>query len=391
MHRQLPAATSRRGFIAAGIASAAAAGFAAGPARGQAGTPIKLPILVPLTGPLALEGASQRNGALLAVRALAGRITFQPEVVDTGGSADSAVTAWHRALREETGIAVVGPIFGPQMLALMPLAAERRLPLLTISGTARLADAGNPWFFRFFPSDEVVKVAHARYVVEKLGAKKPAVLFQTTAYGQSGRDQLARTFTSLGVTPVFEEGITPTTTDPTATVRKAIATGPDVLVLHLHADSTAKVVNAARAIAPKLPIVAGSAMHQPATAKLVPAAELDGVCAETAASPVSADAGAEKAFLDAYRAQFNDEPDAFALAQYDAVLALAKVALDLRGAGKAVEPESVRQALASEEFPGIAMSYRSDGRGNMAHEATIVCYQGSSRIPRIAEKYSLRR
>ena len=44
------------------------------------------------------------------------------------------------------------------------------MPLLTISGTARLGELGNPWFFRFFPSDSTVKVAHARYVVEKLGA-----------------------------------------------------------------------------------------------------------------------------------------------------------------------------------------------------------------------------
>ena len=45
------------------------------------------------------------------------------------------------------------------MRALLPLALERQVALLTISGTANLADTGNPWFFRFFPSDEVVKVA----------------------------------------------------------------------------------------------------------------------------------------------------------------------------------------------------------------------------------------
>ena len=63
-------------------------------------------------------------------------------------------------------------------LALLPLAQERGVPLLTISGTARLSEMGNPFLFRFFPSDGTVKVAHARYVVEKLGAKRPAVIYQ---------------------------------------------------------------------------------------------------------------------------------------------------------------------------------------------------------------------
>ena len=45
-------------------------------------------------------------------------------------------------------------------------------------------------------------------------------------------------------------------------------------------------------------------MHQPATAALLEPAELKGVCAETAASPISATSGPMKAFTDAYRAAF---------------------------------------------------------------------------------------
>jgi branched-chain amino acid transport system substrate-binding protein len=34
------------------------------------------------------------------------------------------------------------------------------------------------------------------------------------------------------------------------------------------------------------------------------------------------------------------------------------------------------------------MTYQSDGKGNMAHDAIIVCYDGASRTPRIAKRYS---
>jgi branched-chain amino acid transport system substrate-binding protein len=33
------------------------------------------------------------------------------------------------------------------------------------------------------------------------------------------------------------------------------------------------------------------------------------------------------------------------------------------------------------------MSYISDGKGNMAHDAVIICYDGKSRVPNIRQRY----
>ena len=349
---------------------------------------VRLPVLVPLTGFVALEGTSQRNGALLAANQLRD-VTLKPEVLDTAATPEAAVTAWERAMSGALPSAVVGPILGTQMLALLPLAQERGVPLLTISGTARLGELGNPWFFRFFPSDATVKVAHARYVVEKLGAKRPAVIYQSTAYGQSGREALARTFGDLKTPPVLEESIAPTVNDLSPAILRAKNANADVIVLHLHAASTVLAVRQARQLLPDVPIVAGSAMHQPATAALLDPTELKGVCAETAASPISATSGPMKAFLDAYRAAYRSEPDAFAAAQFDAVGMLGKVIADLRKAGQPVTQKAVRDRLASESYTGVVTTYKSDGKGNMAHEAEIVCYDGTSRVPGTAERYAV--
>jgi len=121
------------------------------------------------------------------------------------------------------------------MLSLLPLAKQRDVPLITISGTARLSEMGVPQLFRFFPSDATVKVAHARYVAEKLGAKRPAIIYQSTAYGQSGREQLAKTFAELKIPPVLEESVAPTVNDFAPALLRAKAANADVLVLHLHA------------------------------------------------------------------------------------------------------------------------------------------------------------
>lgn len=363
-------------------AVAALAFLLAAPALAQ--QEVRLPVLVPLTGFVALEGTSQRNGVLLAVKQTRD-IALKPDVLDTAATPEAAVTAWERAVGTPLPPAVVGPILGTQMLALLPLAQQRRVPLLTISGTARLSEMGNQYFFRFFPSDGTVKVAHARYVVEKLGAKRPAVIYQSTAYGQSGREQLARTLADLKAPPVLEESVAPTVNDLSPALLRAKAANSDVLVLHLHAPSTVLAVRQARQLLPTLPIVAGSAMHQPATAALLEPAELKGVCAETAASPLSAATPAMREFLAAYRAAFNSDPDAFAAAQYDAVGMLAQA---MRSGART--PEAVRERLAKDEYKGVVTTYRSDGKGNMSHEAEIVCYDGTSRVPRVVERYALR-
>jgi branched-chain amino acid transport system substrate-binding protein len=373
----------RRGAVALALGAVAAS------AQAQ---DVRLPVLVPLTGFVALEGTSQKNGALLAASQLsAGGFKMTPEVLDTAATPEAAVTAWARAVGDPPPLAVVGPILGTQMLALLPLAKERDVPLLTISGTARLSDMGVPQFFRFFPSDATVKVAHARYVVEKLGAKRPAVIYQSTAYGQSGRQQLAKTFAELKTPPVLEESVATTVNDLTPALLRAKAANADVLVLHLHAPSTVLAVRQARQLLPDLPIVAGSAIHQPVTAALLEPAELKGVCAETAASPVAAATPEMRAFLDAYRAAYKSDPDAYAAAQYDGVRMLGDVIAGLRREGTAPTPARVRERLATTRYQGVVTTYWSDGKGDMAHDAEIVCFDGTDRVPRPVARYSFPR
>lgn len=354
------------------------------PAQAQQ-PPIRVPVLVPLTGFLSLEGTSQRNGAVLALEAAPPALGVVFDVGDTATSPEAAVNAFERALSvsKEPVAAVVAPMLGTQMLALLPLAAFYKVPLVTVSGTASITEMGNPYIFRFFPGDAVVKTAHARYAVEELGARRPAILYQTTAYGQSGREHLTRVLTEMGAPPVASEGLDVAVKDMLPALSKVQSARADVLLLHLHSGPTALIIRQAAAMGLGLPIVAGSAMHQPATAALLEPAELAGVCAESGSSPISGGDPAMDEWVARYRSAFGAEPDAFALGQYDAVqMVLAAVA------GGARDPDAVRAALAGGSHKGLAMTYRSDGKGNMAHDAVIICYDGKSRMPSIAKRYA---
>lgn len=364
-------------FLKKAVFAAAILFAALGAARAET-----VPVLVPITGFLSLEGTAQRNGAVLAIDTLGKDAALATDVTDTGTSPEGAVTALRRAL-SGTPSAAIAPMLGTQMLAMIPIADRAGLPLLTVSGTAKITELGSANVFRFFPGDSVVKVAHARYAIEELGAKRPALLYQTTAYGQSGAAHLKRILTELGAPPVFEEAIDISVKDMLPVLTRMQAAEPDSLLLHLHSGSTALVIRQARESGYGIPVVAGSAMHQPTTAALLDPAQLSGVCAESASSPISEPEGPIADFTAAYRARFSTDPDAFALAQYDgaAMLVAAKQA-------GATGPAEVRDWLAANRHEGLAMTYKSDGKGNMAHDAVIVCYDGRSRVPAIVKRYA---
>ncbi|MCW5770751.1 MAG: ABC transporter substrate-binding protein [Rhodospirillaceae bacterium] len=373
--------TAATALLAPALLASVALTAAMGPARAADGP--AFPILVPLTGVLALEGQSQRNGALLAFEELVAAAPprrFDHPVIDTGSNPQIAVQAFERAFSGRAKpMAAMGPIDGNSMLALLPLAAREKVALLAVSGTAKLTELGNAYIFRFFPSDAEVKAAQARYIVEELGRRKIALVYQNTAYGQSGNEALSAWFERLGAKIVYRNSVPVTTKELAGVIAQVKDSGADAVALQLHSGSSALFVGQAARAGLHLPIVGGSALQQPSTAALLQPAELQGVCAETASAPAADPRPALAAFAQRYRARFKAEPDAFALAAYDAVRAAAMLS---------VGAKPVYEALATVEIEGLAMTYRSDGRGNMAHDAIIVCYDGKSRTPRIAKRYA---
>jgi branched-chain amino acid transport system substrate-binding protein len=349
-----------------------------------------LPILVPLTGALALEGQSQRDGALLAFaereaqqKVELTRAIFAHPVLDTASNPQIAVQAFERTIRElPKPRAMMGPIDGNSMLALLPLAEREQIALVAVSGTARLTELGNRQIFRFFPSDAVVKEAQARYIVQELRRKKVALIYQNTAYGQSGNEQLGRSFEQLGAQIVYRNSVPVTTKELSGVIAQVRESGADVVALQLHSGSSALFVGQAARAGLNLPIVGGSALHQPSTAALLEPGELKGVCAETASAPAADTSPEIAAFARSFRTRFAREPDAFALAAYDAVRAVLQTW---------ERDKPVAEMLARGPIKGLAMSYQWDGRGNMAHNAIIVCYDGTSRTPHIVARYSFAR
>ena len=55
----------------------------------------------------------------------------------------------------------------------------------------------------------------------------------------------------------------------------------------------------------------------------------------------------------------------------------------------ALDGQKAIDRLATDTYHGVVTTYRSDGKGNMAHEAEIVCFDGTDRIPKSTARYTI--
>lgn len=342
----------------------------------------KVPIIVPITGPIALEGTSQRNGALLAISHGAGMAKVEGDVFDTAGAAEGGANALERSAGDKLVVAAVAPLFGTQVLPMIPLADEYKIPLITTSGTGAITEKGSSHIFRFFPSDAVTKLAQAKYVTETLGKKRIAILYNATAYGQSGLAFLTDYVKKGGGEVVYSDGIDLTIKDMTPMFAKAKTASPDVILLQMHTASMALLLKQYAQAGLNIPVVANTMLTMPSTAALLEPSELKGICAETSSWIGKGVSPELDKFVDDYTAKFGGMPDFFALQQYDGMMMVLKA---LGGGAKTAA--DVQKYLASSEYRGVSMTYKSDGKGNMAHSAAVVCFDGLTRTPKLEKRY----
>ncbi|MDI4237134.1 ABC transporter substrate-binding protein [Bradyrhizobium sp. Arg237L] len=345
-------------------------------------TSLTVPIIVPITGLLALEGTSQLNGANLAIAHAPPGLKIKTTTIDSGTAAEGGANALERVVGDKNVDFAVAPLFGTQVLAMLPVALENKMPILAPTGTGPVTEQGNPYMFRLYPHDAVSKAAHIRYVVEELKLKKAAILYNTTGYGQSGFKYMSEYLSKVGGEVVFSEGVELSAKEISATLAKLKAAKPDVVLIQMHSASIAMVIKQLAAAGIQIPVVGNTTIAMPATAALLQPSDLKGVCAESASWLEKGGSAATDRFLNDYVSKFGAMPDAYAIQQYDGLM-MAFTAVK----GGAKSPEDVRNYMATSEYQGVAMSYKSDGKGNLAHSAVIVCYDGSSLTPKLVKRY----
>ena len=139
----------------------AAVAFA--PAHAQ----IKIGAMVSATGPTSAIGIPQRNSVALLPTTVGG-MTIEYITLDDGGDTTRAVQNAKQLIQQHNVDAIIGPSTTPNALAILPIIAEAKVPLVTTVGSQAVVepqDATKRWAFKTTQNDDLIAEALVGHMV----------------------------------------------------------------------------------------------------------------------------------------------------------------------------------------------------------------------------------
>lgn len=342
-----------RSMVAALAAGVAVFGLAISGAA-YAADPIKIGLTGPFTGGSSSMGVSMRDGVKLAVEEVnkAGGVLGRPlQLVERDDEAKNEVGVQiaQELINKEGVVATLGYINTGVALASQRFYQEAEIPVINNVATGTLIskqfvppDNKNNYIFRTSANDAIQSAMIADEAVKRQGFKKPAILADSTNYGQLGRADLVKALATMGVKPVAEEKFNIGDTDMTAQLLRAKEAGADVVLTYAIGPELAQIANGMAKLGWKVPMIGSWTLSM---ANFIDTAGANGNGAMMPQTFIQLpDTPKRKAFIEAYQAAYKIDrmPSPVSAAQgYDSVLLLAAA---IKQAGS-TDGRKIREAL----------------------------------------------
>jgi branched-chain amino acid transport system substrate-binding protein len=230
----------------------------------SAADPIKIGVAGPFTGGSSSMGVSMRDGVRLATEEInksGGVLGRKLELVERDDEAknERGVQIAEELINKEKVVATVGYINTGVALASQRFYQDAKIPVMNnvATGTAvtkQFADQPDNYIFRNAANDSI----QAPMIVEEMtrrGFKKPAILADSTNYGQLGREDLEKALTSKGVKAVATEKFNIKDVDMTPQLLKAKEAGADCVLTYGIGPELAQIANGMTKLGWKVPMV----------------------------------------------------------------------------------------------------------------------------------------
>jgi branched-chain amino acid transport system substrate-binding protein len=238
-------------------------GLAACPHTAPTGPPITVGLIAPLSGPAAASGEAIQRGMLLAMDELnqAGGVLGRPlalAVRDVPNDPPAGVAALRELVQQHAIVAVFGGIFSPVMLAQLDALHALQIPLINPWGsvTAITRNGREPnYAFRVSVSDADADEFLVRYALEVIGARRPGLIADTTAWGASNVAGLADGLARLGTAPAGIERFDQGDTTMRGQLMRLRAAGADALLMIANAPEGAAIVRGMATLGWRVPVV----------------------------------------------------------------------------------------------------------------------------------------
>ena len=207
---------------------AATALASAGGARAQ----VKIGVTISTTGPAASLGVPQRNSIALMPSEVAGqRVDYI--VLDDAADSTKAVANARKLIDESNVDALVGSSTTPASLAMIDVAAEKKVPMISLAASVRLIepmDAERHWVFKTPQNDSLMADAIADHMARN-GVKTVGFIGFNDAYGDGWLTEATRAFAAHNIALVATERFARADTSVTGQVLKLVAAKPDAVLI----------------------------------------------------------------------------------------------------------------------------------------------------------------
>jgi branched-chain amino acid transport system substrate-binding protein len=276
---------------------------------------LRLGMITGVTGPTAAWGEALRRGAQMAVdEHNAQRRAKRVELVilDDQGKPEESGVAAERLIHSDEVAAIVGCDTTSRSMVVSPICERAQIAMISPTASGPALTVGKHFTFRVCATDDGEARAVAHLALERLRAKRVAILRDTkNDYSVGMSETFTKELTAAGGMIVASLDYAEGDSDFRAQLTAVKTAEPDALFVPGYYGDVAQIAAQARDLEISVPLGGGSGWDSP---KLI---EIGGGSLEGCWF-VSGMRSASPRFVDSFRKRYGTEPDAASAQAYDA-------------------------------------------------------------------------
>jgi ABC-type branched-subunit amino acid transport system substrate-binding protein len=296
--------------VIVGLTAVAFAGSYAKPEHGITADAVKIGGSLPLSGSLAAMGKSVDEGlqVYLSIVNESGGINgrkINVKTYDDEYKPDKAVANSKLLLERDKVFAVVSPLGTATSLAAYEYLAPKGVPMVgTLSISDKVTNPPREFLFALPAPQSTEAPAYVDYAVEKLGAKKFAILYQNDSWGKPALEFTAKQLDKHGLKLLETQTFERLTTDLTSQVFKLKKAEPDVVILYALGQQAAIFFKTAQKLGWSPVVFGAGGLNDPKTIELVGGIAEKKLYCSSYYWPLDSDVPAIKEFVARHKAMF---------------------------------------------------------------------------------------
>lgn len=322
---------------------------------------IKIGAVYELTGGTASFGTAAANGVKLAakeINAKGGVLGKQIQLViaDNKSEPSESSNAMTKVISQDKVVAVTGFTTSSNAITASAVAEDYKIPFVTAAATNPKVTVDektgkvNNNTFRVCFIDPFQGTVGSNFVLNDLKLKNAVILIDNSSDYSKGLAKFFKdNFVKNGGTILGEEAYLQKDQDFKTILVKIKSLNPEVIYVPGYYEEVAKIVKQAREFGITVPFVGGDGWDSPKLIEIGTPAALNNTFFTNHYS-VEDTSPASKSFVDAYKKEYGQMPDAMAVLGYDSLYVL----VDAIKRANGTEPAKIREALAAtKDYPAV--------------------------------------